>query len=123
MDPRLNIYGKTVESIRKVLREQKRWEDMPHRCHSVTTPMVLHICAIAGNAGQDSAHAAIYDWNILGRVYGYRYSEWAQNDEDCKSFLKLNIDGTPITFIFKDFIFFSPNESHIDQPFKQDLRD
>ena len=88
MDPRLNIYGKTAEPIKKVLREQKRWEDIPHRRHPVTTLMVLHMCAIAGNASQDSAHAAIYDWNVLGRVYGYRCSEWAQNDKDCKSFPK-----------------------------------
>ena len=43
IDPRLDIYEKKSEYIRKVLREQKHWEDMPNRREPVTSNMIDEI--------------------------------------------------------------------------------
>ena len=121
LDPRLDIFGKTAEPIKRVLREQKRWETVPNRRHPVTTSMVRLMHKIALRSDPDSLQAALFDWNVLGRVYGFRCSEWAQNEEDRKNFPKLHIDGTPLAFIFHDFTFKGRNELHLDQDFNRDL--
>ena len=42
-DPRLDIYGNNSAPMLKVLREQKRWEDIPKRREPVTSDMIDHM--------------------------------------------------------------------------------
>ena len=121
MDPRLDIYGKTSEHIKKVIREQKRWEDMPNRRETVTAKMIEEMWKICKDLDQDSFECAILDWNILGRYYGFRLSEWAQNEENNRNFPLLAIDGTPLAFTFDDFQFEGRGNRCLRQSFSKSL--
>ena len=105
MDPRLDIFGKTSEHIKKVIREQKRWEDMPNRREHVTSKMIEEMWKLCKDKGQDSFEHAILDWTMLGQYYGFHLSEWAQNNENKGNFPLLAIDSTPLAFTFNDFQF------------------
>ena len=75
IDPRLDIYRKKSEYIKKVLREQKYWEDMPNRCEPVTSNMIEEMWKNSNNLDLDSLESALLDWNILGRYLGFRLSK------------------------------------------------
>ena len=75
MDPRLDIFGNTSEHIKKVLREQKRWEDMPNRREPVTSKMIEEMWNMCKGKDANSLECAILDWNMLGRYCGFRLSE------------------------------------------------
>ena len=103
MDPRLDIYRKKSEYIKKVLREQKCWEDISNRREPVTSDMIEEIRETCNNLDSDSLESYLLDWNILGQYLGFRLSEWAQNEENKKNFSLKAIDNTPLAFTFKDF--------------------
>ena len=103
MDPRLDIFRKTSEHIKKVVREQKCCEDMPNRREPVIAKMIEQMQKLCKDKDEDSFKCAALDWNILGRYYGFCLSEWAQNDENKGNFPLLAIDGIPLIFTFNDF--------------------
>ena len=71
--------------MQKVLQEQKRWEDMPKRREPVTQEMIEYMWESCKNLPIDSQEYAMFDWNVLGRYYGFRISGWAQNKENKKN--------------------------------------
>ena len=103
MDPRLDIFRKTSEHIKKVVREQKCCEDMPNRREPVIAKMIDEMQKLSKDKDNDSFECAVLDWNILGRYYRFRLSEWAQNDKNKGNFSLLAIDETPLAFTFNDF--------------------
>ena len=121
MDPRLDIFGKTSEYIKKVIREQKRWEDMPNRREPVTAKMIEEMWKLCKDKDEDIFECAILDWNILGRYYGFRLAEWAQNDENKGNFPLPAIDGTPLAFTFDDFKFEGRGNRCLRQNFSKHL--
>ena len=78
---------------------------MPKRREPVTASMIVYTWERCKNLPIDSLEYALYDWNVLGRYYGFRLSEWAQNKENKKDFPLQAVDGTPLAFIFQDFTF------------------
>ena len=120
-DPRLNIYGKNSAPMQKVLQEQKRWEDMPNRREPVTPEMIECMWERCKNLPIDSLEYALFDWNVLGRYYGFRLSEWAQNKENKKKFPLPAVDGTPLAFVFQDFTFQGRQNRALHQPFNKQL--
>jgi len=120
-DPRLDIYGKNAAPVQKVLQEQKRWEEMPKRREPVTVEMINHMWESCKNLPMDSLEYALFDWNVLGRYYGFRLSEWAQNKENCKNFPLQAVDGTPLAFIFQDFTFATKGRKTLQQNFSKKL--
>ena len=121
MDPRLDIHGKKSASITKVINEQKRWEEMPKRREPVTVAMIKDLEANARATEPDSLESALYDWNVMGHYYGFRLSEWAQNDENKAKFPLPAIDGSPLAFTFDDFQFLSAKGRHLKQGFDHKL--
>ena len=121
MDPRLDTHGKKSEHIKKVLREQKRWEDMPNRREPVTTEMLEQMGEVSKDLDPDSLESALRDWNMLGRYLGFRLSEWAQNEENRKNFPLLAIDDTPLAFTFHDFQFMGRGSRQLRQQFPKFL--
>ena len=57
----------------------------------------------------------------MGRYYGFRLSEWAQNDENKGSFPLLAIDCTPLAFTFNDFQFEGRGNRCLRQSFNKYL--
>jgi hypothetical protein len=69
-------------SVRAILHECKRHEDMPHRVDPYTVQM--HDNLMAHNdcrqAHQDGASRALEDWSNIGSYLGFRLREYAQED-------------------------------------------
>ena len=61
MDPRLDIHGKTSDYIKKVIREQKRSEDMPNRREPVTAKMIEEMWEMCQDLDPDSLECALLD--------------------------------------------------------------
>ena len=57
----------------------------------------------------------------MGNYYGFRLSEWAQNDENKAKFPLLAIDGSPLDFTFEDFQFLSAKGRNLKQGFDHKL--
>ena len=103
MDLRLDIYKKKSKYIKKVLREQKCWKDIPNRRKPVTSDMIEEIQKISKDLDPDSLESALLDQNIIDRYLDFYLSKQAQNEENRKNFLLHTIDNTPLAFTFKDF--------------------
>jgi len=112
-DPTRNFEGKLADPIQRVISEQKRWEDMPNRREPVEPIMIDDMWELCKLLSIDSLEYALYDWNVLGQVFGFRLSEWAQNEEDKKNYPKKAIDGTCLSFTIDDFVFFGKNGIYI----------
>ena len=121
-DPTRNFEGKLADPIQRVLHEQKRWEEMPNRRELVEPIMIDDMWELCKLLSIDSLEYALYDWNVLGQVFGFRLSEWAQNEEDKKNYPKKAVDGTSLAFIIDDFIFLGKNWIYIIQGFEVTLR-
>lgn len=89
--------------MQKVLQEQKRWEDKTKRREPVTAEMIDHMRERCKNLPIDSPEHALFDWKVLGKYYGFRLSEWAQNKENKMDFSLKAVDGTPLAFAFQNF--------------------
>ena len=117
MDPRLDIFGQKSEFIKKVLREQKCWEEMPNRRELVTNEIIEEIQEICKDSDPDSLECALRDQNILGKYLSFCLSELAQNKENKKNFPFLAINGMLLAFTFKDFQFMSKRSRYLRQHF------
>eukprot|EP00978_Attheya_sp_CCMP212_P031217 scaffold117308_cov24-Attheya_sp.AAC.1 len=108
VDPRLNFFGKESHHLTKVLSSHQHWETMPDRREPVTELMIQHMHTI--NPGDDSLDSALYDWNVLGKYYGYHRAKWAQ---DHKNLAKHKLGRLPNNevqaFRRDDFIFSAPD--------------
>ena len=78
---------------------------MPRRCEPVTLPMIDNMKIKCRTLDSDCLDSALYDWHVMGNMFGFRLLEWAQNNENKKHFPLLAVDGTPLAFTFEDFIF------------------
>jgi hypothetical protein len=115
VDPRLNFYGKESHHLSKILCAHKHWESMPDRREPVTELMIQYMLKI--NPGDDTLDAALYDWNVLGKYYGYRRAEWAQDHKNLakKRLGRLPVSGDVQAFRRDDFIFYGPDGTRIAQ--------
>ena len=78
---------------------------MPNRREPVTPEMIKWMWERCKNLPIDSLEYALFDLNVLGRYYGLRLSEWAQNLENKKSFPLPAVDSTLLALTFQDFTF------------------
>ena len=83
--------------------------------------MIDNLWDKASGLDSDCIDAAMHDWNVLGIFYGFRLSEWAQNNENKKSFPHPCADGKPIAFTFNDMVFYGKNKQRINNSFKKKL--
>eukprot|EP00978_Attheya_sp_CCMP212_P031312 scaffold117898_cov24-Attheya_sp.AAC.1 len=115
LDPRLNFYGKESHHLSKILGAHKHWEAMPDRREPVTELMIQHMQKI--NPGDDTLDSALYDWNVLGKYYGYRRAEWAQDHKNLakKKLARLPQTGEVQAFRRDDFIFYGADGTCIAQ--------
>jgi hypothetical protein len=107
MSPQLGIDGRRNAYITDILRECKRWEQMPNRREPVTNEMMAYIVKCATRDTQrDSRLNAVTDWLIMGEYGGFRKGEWAQDKDDVrKGRYAKNVDGSPKAFLMADFEF------------------
>jgi len=88
-----------------VLKEYKRWYQMPNRREPITLPMLDYWYNLSQSAHEDSFQAAFFDWMVLGIHAGFRKSEWCQDTYNYKLFnqIALNPDHTSKAFVSSDF--------------------
>ena len=113
-DPRSNPAEKTMApSIRAVLNECKRHEDMPHRVDPYTLEMHATVVAhnATCNAPSDSLDCALEDWYNLCSYLGCRLREYAQEDQYKHFHLggELAPNGTKRAFTLADLRLFDTN--------------
>jgi hypothetical protein len=114
VDPRLNFFGNQSHHITKVMDSHKHWETIPDRREPVTELMIQHMNKL--NKHDDSLVSALYDWNVLGKYYGYRRAEWTQDHKNlAKRKLGRLPNGDVQAFRRDDFIFTAPDGSRIAQ--------
>lgn len=111
MDPRYDNAGKKAKLIDQVLREHKRWEAMPNRCHPVTEKLLLHMHLIADD-DEDSLENVLADWHTVGYSNGMRKGEWCQEKHEAK--FKLAPDGSSLAFTSDDFKLVDTHGAHVD---------
>ena len=73
-------------------------------------PMMLKIIQHSQSATPDSHTAALCDWIFLGRYNGFRKSEWCNDQHTNYAKIEDPLSSGPdaVSFIAKDFSFFSP---------------
>ena len=69
----------------------------------------------------DSLECTLLDWNVLGCYYGFRLSEWTQNDVSRDGHPLKDIDYEPLAFTFDDFQFSGKRDRHLRQKFTKSL--
>jgi hypothetical protein len=68
------------------------------------------------NKHNDSLASALYNWNVLGKFYGYHRAEWTQDHKNlAKRKLRRLPKGDVPAFRHDDFIFTAPDGSRIAQ--------
>lgn len=83
-DPRKSVQlGKPLaDPIASVLKEMRRWEDIPDKREPFTIEMWQYLYQLLASRphiyGPDSDLAALVDFAGAGLYNGYRLSEWAQ---------------------------------------------
>lgn len=114
MDPTKNRFGQKSEFIQAVLKEHKRWEQMPNRRCPIT-PKMIYTALQQPPSHPDELHSALNDWFILALFVGPRKLEWCQDASDLKKFATFskNVDGSPRAFTFKDFSFLGPGNKKL----------
>ena len=96
--------------FRDLLREQQRLEQMPNRREPVDRAILSHLRTQACSYSDNSKHAALHDWAILGQSTGFCVGEFASPNSD--SFISEHIRRQrvisiePRPFIIADFDFF-----------------
>ena len=69
MDPRVDVFGTTLEHIKKVLREKKCREDMSSMREPVTQAMLDVMWDFCTDKDRDILEGVLHYWNILGKSY------------------------------------------------------
>jgi hypothetical protein len=109
-------------TIKSVLDEVKRWENIPDRREPFTIEMLRYLIELVSSQphihGPDSCLAAMVDWASCGLFNGFRLSEWAQpNEHWALHNPRLNFKKHSYAFCIDDIEFFSTD--HIRIPIEQ----
>jgi len=114
LNPTKNRFGQKSEFISAVMREHKRWEQMPNR-RSPLTPRMIKTSMKYRTDHPDSLKVALIDWFVLAIYAGPRKSEWCQDASNLRkhqTFAK-NIDGSCQAFTLEDLEFFGDGNKKI----------
>ncbi|KAG7373857.1 hypothetical protein IV203_012952 [Nitzschia inconspicua] len=113
LDPRKEKGAPSLcPAIDKVLKELKRWENIPDRREPYTVAMQLLLCSKVAASEPYSKISALRDWFSVMLHAGGRRCEWAQphHISDLQRTPELNIRGTPAAFCLDDIAFFRPGK-------------
>ena len=125
-DPTLDDLGRRAPSIRALITEAQRWENMPNRREPLTVPMVEWVIHEANKerkyGRQDGLYCSLADWLIMGLQSGFCQGEWAQESSTFPNTFELNRDGTAKAFIRSDFKFTDSKNRRINEYTKSALR-
>ena len=96
--------------LSQVMKELKRYEDVPNRREPFTVGMLLSSLDDTKGLADTALALALYDWYVLAVHAGLRRGEWAQdrNNHDIKK-PELNIRSEPQAFQLGDIRFKGPN--------------
>ncbi|KAG7368827.1 hypothetical protein IV203_031570 [Nitzschia inconspicua] len=99
-------------SIDKVLKELRRWENIPDRREPYTVAMQLLFCSKATSSDPNSKVSALCDWFSVMLQAGGRRCEWAQPSHisDFQRTPEQNVRGDPAAFCIDDITFFRPGK-------------
>ena len=124
-DPVRDMFGVKAPSIKALIDEAKRWEEVPNRREPLTIPMVQHVFHQGRKAKRlgriDDLACVMSNWLIMGIQSGFRKSEWAQEFSTFSSKFQLNIDGSSKAFVIQDFVFWSKDKNQIHHLTKKEL--
>ena len=112
----LNFMGKRSHFIEAIIKESKRWEEMPNRKEPLTEEMILYIIKKSKEEDNDNGiYHAMADWLIMGIQTGCRKSEWSQDKTELNKTKDVhkNIDGSTTAFTANDFQFKGKNSNHL----------
>jgi hypothetical protein len=127
MSPLVACSGKKSDWVESVIKEHKRWEEMPNRQEPVTIEMIEFIIKLAEDQDEDSLWAAMRDWLIQGNYTGCRLSEWAQQKRNTKNGgfatwdKSIGGDGSSKAFTMEDFRFHGKNNRRLTVSDKKHL--
>ncbi|KAG7339164.1 hypothetical protein IV203_020107 [Nitzschia inconspicua] len=95
-------------AIDKVLKEMKRWENIPDRREPYTVAMQVLFCSKVSASEPNCKLSALCDWFSVMLHAGGRRCEWAQphHISDLTHTPELNVRGTPAAFCLNDITFF-----------------
>ena len=119
-DPTKNQLNQKSSYITNVVNEHRRWESMPNRREPLTFAMVDCAYSTTNHASpsspDDTLHAALTDWLILGMQTGMRKSEWCQDRHILRKTGQVipNRDGSASAFLLTDFTFEKSNGVRCD---------
>lgn len=101
------LNGEKNKDTEDILRECKRWEQMPNRREPITNEMMVYLVKTAEmDPNQDSLLNAVTDFLVMGEYGGFRKSEWLQDTKEArKGKYARNVDDTSKAFILSDFAF------------------
>lgn len=115
IDPRIDLStNKTDSSISAIVKEVKRWENMPERREPLTVDMIAYQQLQCNKQCPHGETAAMYDWFVFGIYAGNRLAEWAQYDGTT---IGTNLDGTTRAFIIDDLSFYGENRRRMSRTY------
>ena len=120
LDPLLDTRGLEFQYIKDILPEVKQWESMLNRREPVNVKMVLHMHDKYKNKHRDSLDFVSLNWNVLGILYSFRLSEWAQNISD-KIQPLASSESLPLSFVLPDLTFLDADRTTIPQSWSAQL--
>ncbi|KAG7347847.1 hypothetical protein IV203_016552 [Nitzschia inconspicua] len=92
--------------LEKVLKEQKRWEDVPDRREGWTVVLQLALMKKCSHLPFRGKHQAITDWFVVALHGGFRRAEWAQDLGHTKlNQPERNVRNNPAAFCLDDVQF------------------
>ncbi|KAL3923278.1 MAG: hypothetical protein SGILL_001745, partial [Bacillariaceae sp.] len=92
--------------LTQVMKEFKRYEDVPDRREPFTVGMLLALHEEVDGVPTANIDPALLDWFVIGIHAGLRRGEWAQDRNNYNTNKpELNIKGDPQAFQLRDFKF------------------
>ncbi|KAG7370631.1 hypothetical protein IV203_019201 [Nitzschia inconspicua] len=96
--------------LEKVLKEQKRWEDVPDRQKGWTVGLQLALMKKYSHLPFRGKHQAITDWFVVALHGGFRRAEWAQDRGHTElNQPERNVRNVPAAFCLDDVKFKGDN--------------
>ena len=94
--------------VTPLLDAMEKYEKIENRREMIYDSMLSHMLKTSHAVHPDSPEAAIFDWIVLGRLAGFRRSEWCQTSQTVEM-TETNFAhpiAEPIAFVPADFTFF-----------------